>query len=312
MNQGPPTATGPSAPPPSPPELGAIRAVTFVVPDLAAIEFAYTTCLGARIVDRGAVTPAAATAWGSPAMAGCPTLVLAPEAGEPTWLRFVMDPRAGVTRAMTTHGWNATEFTVRDTDAMADRLRASPFTIVGAPRNLTGFPSIRAMQVLGPAGECLYLTDVGGDPSLAAPAAAVGQVFIAVAAGPDIAAMAGFYAGLFANPVSAPVRVPIGVVNRAQGLPPETAHGLALVTLPRGTRIELDEYPPATRPRATAPGHLPPGMAIVSFDVASLPERGDPAPPWLAPPASCDMAPLAGRLTACLRGGAGELVELCA
>jgi hypothetical protein len=267
------------------PELGPIRAVTTTVPDLAAIEAAYTAYLGYRVLQRGSLPAEHAAAWGCPASAGCPTLTLAPEQGEATYLRFVEDPAAGTIPAFTTHGWNATEITVQDTDLLAERLANSPFRIIGPPRNLTGFEWIRAMQVLGPAGECLYLTDVGGDASLAAPSALVGQVFITVVGGAEIAAMARFYREHFSNDVSDPVAIPIGVISDANNLPAGTLHQLGLVTLPGGTRIEIDQYPNVTTPRPCQPGHLPPGMCMVSFQV-------DTASGYLV-------------------GAAGELIELC-
>jgi len=142
------------------------------------------------------------------------------------------------------------------------------------------------MQVLGPAGECLYLTDVSTDPSLAKARSTVGQVFIVVAGGPDIGAMTGFYAARFEVPVSPPVAVPIGVLNRAHGLAPDSRHALALVTLPEGTRVELDQYPATAGPRPVRAGALPAGISMVSFRVAG------------------DLA------TECLTGAAGELIEL--
>ena len=268
--------------------LGSIQAVTTVVQSLDAIEHAYTRFLGMRVAARGKVGVAEAQAWGAPACAGCDTLSLVPEVGEETCLRFIADPAAGLCTPFTTFGWNATEITVRDTDALAQRLAQSPFRIIGPPANLKGFETIRAMQVLGPAGECLYLTDVRAESSLAQARAAVGQVFIVVASGPDMDALSRFYAAHFANEISDPVAIPIGVISTANNLPAGTCHKLAIVTLPDGTRIELDQYPSNTGPRPTVAGHLPPGMAIVSFRVDHRPEVN------------------------VIRGAGGEMIELCA
>jgi catechol 2,3-dioxygenase-like lactoylglutathione lyase family enzyme len=267
--------------------LGSICGVTIVVPELEPVQRAYTRYLGMRVVSRSMVGPEQAEAWGAPACAGCETLTLVPEIGEQTSLRFIADAVAGSAAPFTTFGWNATEITVHDTDALAASLADSPFKIIGPPANLKGFESIRAMQVLGPAGECLYLTDVRAEASLAQAHSAVGQVFIVVVAGGDIDALMRFYKAQFANEVSAPVDIPISVISSANNLPSDTRYRLGLVTLPGGTRIELDEYPPQTRPRPVVPGHLPPGMAIVSFR-------------------SADTLGIE-----CIRGAAGELIELC-
>jgi hypothetical protein len=271
--------------------------VTHTVPDLAAVEHAYTQFLGMRVLARGEVSGVAAASWNAPAAAGCKFLALVPEVGEDTCLRFIEDPAAGLCQPFTSFGWNATEITVQDTDALAARLEDSPFTIIGPPANLKGFEWIRAMQVLGPAGECLYLTDVRGDATLAQARAMVGQVFITVVAGADIEALRHFYAQEFGNPVTPPVAIPIGVISKANALPLDTLYTLALAELPGGTRIELDQYPPVATPRTVQPGHLPPGMCIVSFDAEM-------------PGTTSDIAPFAGYATVCMAGAAGELIEL--
>jgi catechol 2,3-dioxygenase-like lactoylglutathione lyase family enzyme len=285
--------------------LGSICAVTMVVPDLAPMQAAYTAFLGMRVVARGAVSPEDASRWGTPAASGCAYVALMPETGEETCLRFIAAPDLPPAPAFVSFGWNATEITVRDTDALAARLEGSPFRMIGPPANLKGFEWIRAMQVLGPCGECLYLTDVRKDASLAQAKAEIGQVFIVVVGGPDIGALQAFYRSHFSNDVSDSVAIPIGVISNAHKLPADYLHSLALVTLPEGTRIELDQYPPQAAARATLPGHLPPGLAMVSFRVKNFPEHG-----LLAPPSASDMAPFVGARTACLRGGAGELIEL--
>jgi hypothetical protein len=278
--------------------LGAIRAVTITVPALDPVEQAYTTWLGHRVMARGTVSAGCAALWGAPAAQGCRVLVLAPEVGEETYLRFIEDPQAGTAAPFKTFGWNATELTVRDTDGLAAKLAGSPYSVIGAPANLTGFEWIRAMQVLGPAGECLYLTDVGRDGDLAHARAGVGQVFIMVCAGPDILAMADFYRERFGAEVSDLVTVPIGVINRAHALPAGTRHGLALVTLPGGTRVELDQYPVTATQRVVRPGHLPPGVSVVTCGAAgAFAERSD-------------MPPFGGHGVRCVIGAAGEFIEL--
>jgi len=271
--------------------------VTTTATDLKAVEDAYSHYLGYKTVLRGAVDEATAIGWGAPAVAGCRFVALVPEVGEDTCLRFIEDPVAGVCRPFTSFGWNATEITVQDTDALAARLEFSPFTIIGPPANLKGFEWIRAMQVLGPAGECLYLTDVRGDATLAQARAMVGQVFITVVAGADIEALRVFYAQKFGNPVTPPVAIPIGVISRANALPLDTLYSLALTELPGGTRIELDQYPPVATARPVVPGHLPPGMCMVSFDAD-------------AQGSTSDIAPFNNRTTVCMSGAAGELIEL--
>lgn len=287
--------------------LGAIRAVTYCVPDLLAVERAYVDILGYTVAAHGRIGAHLAQAWGAEEITGLRALLLAPASGEAVFLRFIADPWAGACTALTTHGWNATEFVVQDVDALALRLEKSPFRIIGPPKGLTRFPMIRAMQAIGPAGECCYFTEVGAGSglSLAEAHAFVGRVFIVVAAGPDADALFTPYRE-FANAVDPPVATPIAVISAAHGLPLDTPHRHGLVRLPHGTLIELDQYPPAARARPCAPGRLPPGMAMVTLDVGS--RAGDRA---ITPLAAGDLPGIDGFST-CLRGAAGELIELIA
>lgn len=264
--------------------LGTIRGVTTVVTDLDAIEEAYSRWLDYRVLVRGCVDGDTAASWLAPAVEGRSYLTMGPASGEPVFLRFVSGPVPVGYRALTTHGWNATEILCEDPDALAARLADSPFTIIGEPRSLTRFPMIRAMQVLGPAGECLYFTRVGPGSGLdlAEARGFVDRAFIVVAGGPTLAPMLEWY-GRFGNPVDPPVATPVRVISRANGLPPETLHAHALLALGEGTHVELDEYPLVCRPRPVADGELPPGMAMASFDWPGLAPSAGPSAAALLP-----------------------------
>jgi hypothetical protein len=280
--------------------LNAIRAVTTVAPDLAAIERAYARYLRYQVVEQGVVPAGVAQMWQAPAMAGQPYLTLVPENGAACWLRFVEHPCARGFKALTSHGWAATEILVQDPDALAAAFAdGGPFEVIGPPASLTRFPMIRAMQVLGPAGECLYFTRVGDGSGLALPQARcfVDRVFIVVAAGPRIDPLMDHYAA-YGNAIDPPVKTPVKVISRANGLPEDTLHAHGLIKLSDGTLIELDEYPPQCGPRACVEGVLPPGMAMVTFAVDT--EAPADAMPTLLP----------GRPAAWSRiGPAGERLE---
>ena len=251
------------------PTLGPIRGVTYAVPDLDAIEAAYAGELGYRVLERAVVDAGMAARLQAPAEAGRLLLTLCPASGEPVRLSFIENPAAAGWRALTTFGWNATEFVVQDLDALADRLQGGAFEIIGPPKGLTRFPMIRAMQAIGPAGECCYFTEIGPGSGLdLAPALSfVGRVFIVVAAGPDADALLEPYAR-FGNATEPPVATPVRVISDAHGLPADTLHRHALVRLGEGALIELDAYPASAQPRPCRPGELPPGMAAVSFESA--------------------------------------------
>jgi hypothetical protein len=287
------------------PTLGSILAVTYSVPDLRAVEVAYVNELGYVVAARGSVAKAQAQAWAAPAAAGRRMLVLGPASGEAVFLRFVEGPHAAGWRALKTFGWNATEFVVEDVEGLSSRLKGGAFEIIGPPAGLTRFPMIRAMQAIGPAGECCYFTQIGPGSGLdlASARAFVGRVFIVVAAGPDVDAMFAPYS-CFDNAIDPPVATPVRVISEAHDLPVETLHRHGLVRLPDGALIELDAYPPSAGPRRAAAGELAPGMAIVSFGIDAIGELT-----FLGPPAPCEL-PQAGGRAACVRGAAGELIEL--
>jgi hypothetical protein len=270
------------------PRLCSIVEVVHVVANVAATASTYEHWLGYQIVEKGSVSKLEAHEWQTPEMVGRESVTLAPASGEKCRLRFVQSASAAGYRALTTFGWTATEFTVADVDELAARLASSPFEIIGSPKSLTRFPMIRAMQAIGPAGECLYFTQIGEGSGLdLAPARSfVGRVFIVVAAGPDVHEMFQPYAA-FDNVIDPPVATPVTVISQANGLPPDTLHPHGLVKIGHGTMIELDGYPAAASPRTVAPGELPPGMAMVT-----LAHTGSDAEPRV------------------VRGSAGELIRL--
>lgn len=284
------------------PTIAGIRAVTYAAPDLTLVEESYTRWLGYRVVARGALSRAVAAAWHAPALAGRPYLTLAPESGERCYLRFIAAPESAGWRALTTHGWNVSEFVVQDVDALADRLAESPFQVIGGPASLTRFPMIRAMQVVGPFGECLYFTEVGEGSGLdLAPARSfVGRVFIVVVGAPDLEDLSHFYMR-FANEMDPPVATPVRVISLVNDLPADTQHLHGLVKLGGGTLIELDEYPRVTRTRWRIGGALPAGMAMVTLGVDTLADR-DGSERLLLPDEDA-----AARV---ILGAVGELIEL--
>jgi catechol 2,3-dioxygenase-like lactoylglutathione lyase family enzyme len=284
---------------------GPIVCVTHTVGDLASVEAVYTRHLHHRVAARGTLGEAEARLWQAPAMAGKRYLLLQPTSGARCLMRFIEDETAAGFEALKTHGWNATEILVADVDALAAEIAAAGLTIIGEPKNLSLTDLVRAMQILGPAGEVLYFTQV--KPGLKGwelkPATHwIERVFICVVGGPDMEAMRQFYErelGVVFGPAG-PAR--ISVLSNALGIDPETRHPLATAGLPEAHLIEADEYPAVCGPRLVAPGHLPPGMAMVSFSVKSLPEKYAGM--------AVAAAPYDGKRACVLKGAAGELIEL--
>lgn len=301
-----------ATPRPASPRLRRIKCVTIAAPALETAARAYTVGLGYRPREEGVVSLPQATGWRAPAMAGRRYALLSSDTAPDVFVRIVEStPVAGYVPLLS-FGWNAFEIVVDDVHAVRRQLEGGPFRIIGEPRPLTARPSVRAMQVIGPGAEVLYLTAETGDRDaspLPPPRGPVGRPFIVVLGGPDIVGLRDFYADAFALQAN-PVRASRGqTVQRAWGGTPDGTHPITLLRLgEHGNSIELNGYVmPGLTARRRADGELPPGNAIVSFSVPSL---DAPEPDGLAGPAVHDGLVYAGRRAATFIGPAGELVEL--
>lgn len=294
------------------PRLSRFRIATMGAPDLAAFEAAYVDWLGYDVRERGTIDAALAASWALPGMAERRYLTLA-SAGGDVYVRAVETEAIPGYRPLTTFGWNACEIIVDDVHALAERLKASQFAHLDGPKPLQFMPSIHAMQLVGPAGEVLYLTCETGDRAasiLPIPRGAVDRPFILVLAGGDFEKMRHWYQSRF-DLRPRPVRAAkVGIVQRAQGLDSEDTMPLTTLGLAEhGFLIELDGYPESCGPRPAAPGLLPPGNAMASFEIDDMALVADIA---IAPPAPRHEAGYDGRLVCAAIGPAGELVEFVA
>jgi catechol 2,3-dioxygenase-like lactoylglutathione lyase family enzyme len=290
--------------------LGPVRGVTTTAADLGAVEAAYTRYLGYRVAERTQVAPETAQAWAAPAVAGRPALVMAPQSGEPTFLRFVQQAAPEGFKACTTWGWAATEIIVQDAYALAERLADSPFRVVGPARPLDSSDSIHAMQAIGPAGEMLYFAMLRRPiPGREMPTALsfVDRCFIAVLGAPDLPAAARFYEENFGAPPNPTFTGRIRSLSGQNDLSPETRFDLATTELPTGSKIEIDQYLDFARARPRPEGGLPAGMAMVTFECSDFDRFVDR---MLSPPIGAQLPPHKGRRAGVLTGAAGELIEL--
>jgi len=292
-----------------------IAIITFSAPDLARVEEAYTESLQYEVVGRGQVDDELAVAWGAEKMSGRAYVLLQPASKAPYYLRFVQSEAIDGYVPMQTFGWNATELLVQDPDEIAHRLRTegSLFRIVGEPRPLSATSPIRAMQVVGPANEVLYLTRIpapepGDDsPGWSTASTYVDRPFIVILSGPEIDRLRAFWRDLFDVAVSDPAMARMTVLNKAMGLDIETTHPLAMARLTPEFAIELDQYPAEAIERPVRDGELPPAMAIVSVEVDDLDHFANR---FIAEPVTRRDAPYDGRRVAFIRGAGAELIEL--
>lgn len=284
--------------------LKSIVIVTISVANLTAVSDAWNKWLGYEQVGSGVVSEQAGEIWGAPATEGRAFVLMRAESGDPTLVRFIdADVMPGYA-PNTSWGWNATELLALDPDAMASRLKESPFEIVGPPADLWNAPNApRAMQVIGPGQELIYLTR-NQDFSIKT---AVDRVFIMVVGGPSMTAFRDFYGDRLGLSVGDATPFRISVISNAMGLPPETTFPLAIATISSRFLIELDEYPASAQRRERQAGMLPPGVAMVAFSVDDLDALDVD---WRGTPATLSDAPYAGRRVGVTTGPAGEWIEL--
>lgn len=265
--------------------------------------------LGLGVVAQGVVAADLAAAWGAPGCAGR-RFVLLHGGGRDCYVRLIeATPVAGYA-PLRTHGWAAFEISVADVFGLHARLAGSAFRVLGAPKPVGSFTTFIPFQVAGRSGEVLFLNQVltpsadGVDLPLAS--VDVDQIFIVPLATPDRTAALAFHEGLgFA--AGATYTLPYTVINAAFGLPADHQTTLTMTRVGSIAATEIDQYPPAATARPVPPGELPPGNAMVSFIVASLDAV---AAPLLGPPTRGDGPLYTGRRIGCVRGTAGEIIEL--
>jgi catechol 2,3-dioxygenase-like lactoylglutathione lyase family enzyme len=288
-----------------------ILIITLGVPDVSVTEQAYTQWLSYEVAERGAVGRDLAGAWNAPRMAGHKYSLLKPQSKANIYLRFVQVNAVDGYVPMKTFGWNAIEMLVQDPDLLAEKLGqpGSPFQIVGVPRSLGPNSPIRAMQVVGPAKEVLYLTRIppGSSNGMGSATTPVDRPFIMIVGGPDLEQMRSFYAQKLGLNVSGSATARMTVLNKAHGLDIETTHPLSMARVSPQYSLEIDGYPPSATARPVRRGELPPAVAMVGFEVDSL-DHADL--PLLARPRIIKASPYLGRRIAVTRGAGGELIEL--
>ncbi len=288
-----------------------LKCATHVVADVAAAVARYARELDFRLVEQGVLSDDLAASWSTPASAGRAFAVMQPASGTPVFLRFVEgDPVPGYKPIRTT-GWAAIEICVQDVEIVNQRMIASQdFEVIGVPKPLDGFPTVKPMQVRGPDQEIVYLTEIrtdDPDSGLPVPASLVDRPFILVLACPDLAATIAWTKDVLGLDVTEPVSIRYSMIQLAFGLDAEEKTPLCIVRWKGQTFLELDQYPAEVTPRTAHPGALPPGVSIVTMvhpDLARLDGH------WVSPPVVRDGPLYAGRRTGVLTTPEGALLEI--
>ncbi|MGK0498930.1 MAG: hypothetical protein ACJAYG_000561 [Oceanicoccus sp.] len=291
------------------PQLGPSLTGTLVCSDIDVLVAAYVDYLSMSVLVDGQVSQQQADLWGASGLVGARFSVLRSETGV-CWIRAVEDKTAVAAVPFRQQGWMSLEVAVADVDQLAIELQGSPFETYRPPADLDVSDDIRAMQVIGPAGEVLYLTQVKAPvPPFEIPMAQsrVDRLFIPVMCCHNRDQAASFYTG-FPGVKEYKFDTKITSVNAAYGWELERKHSVATVQLAGQTMIEIDQID-AAEPRPQAAGRLPAGIAMISYEVDSL---DDLAVDWRAAPTAIAQAPYNGRVAGCCFGAGGELIELIA
>ena len=248
--------------------LGKIAAVTISTSDLNKMVWVYQEFLRYRVTKSGQITAKESSAWGAENLTNADYVVMQPEKSDDFSFRFIHQPDQSNYIAFKSVGWNAAELIVEDVDGLAVQLENSPFKIIGSPADLSFTKDIRAMQVMGPANEILYLTQFKNKvPEFDSPKprCAVDQTFIVVLAGKSLDEMQGYFQANFKLPKATVIESRIRSISRVFNFPADTKYKAAALALRDQSMIELDELPKEGNNRFSLDGYLPAGIAMVSF-----------------------------------------------
>lgn len=282
--------------------LRSISRVTFTVDRFDESRRAFDETLGYNCLADGTIDRDMAEFWQAPSVEGARFALLEPASTNPVHIRLIESPPDSNYAPLRTYGWNAAEFHVRDVASLAAKLPGSLFSILGGPRDLLDNGTAIALQARGPSDEVVYLTEINGERMQATygkAECAVDRAFIVVLGSSNVDETRDFYRPMV-KATPRPRQMTIRVLATAHDLDPMThKFPIASAVLEQQFRIEIDGYPSSAIRRPVRPGHLPPGLSMVSFRVDSLDKIEGIA-----------AATIEGRRHAMLRGPDDELIEL--
>lgn len=287
-----------------------LRAATVTVADLDRSIANYSTCLGYSLIERGLVPADLAASWDTPASAGSPFAILAPESGADIYLRFIEQPPVEGYKALRSFGWNAVEICVTDVLAVNEKMLGSPFEIIGPPRKIEGLDAIYPMQVKGPDEEIVYLTQINDDlPEYDLPRAAslIDKLFILVLGCSDMRASLSWMEKHIGLSKGREMEIVYTMLAKAYDKPMDTTYLISTMTHDRDVFLELDQYPKDAIQRPHHPQMLPPCCAIGTLhhpDFDSLPG------PWVTPPVVRSGPIYQDKRVATIKDPDGTLIEM--
>jgi catechol 2,3-dioxygenase-like lactoylglutathione lyase family enzyme len=251
----------------------------------------YRDGLGLFVSDSGAFPASDAKELGLMHLADHRQVWVSQSAHEAPWLRIVELTDAPTPSAFLHQGWLALEVLVDDVDAFNLALNRGQYegvTILQGAKDLDFSDAIRAMQIQGPGGEVLYLTQVkrtvppfrlplSPPRSDEVPARVLGP-FVAVMACKDAVLSRAFYQGLGSSTdtlANISFQTKLSALNHARGLDIDVQHPVETLQLVGDALIEFDQ-PNCAMHSALTSGPVSCGLLAVTF--ARLGLRGQSGP----------------------------------
>ena len=287
-----------------------LRAATVTVADLDHSIELYTRWLDYVLVERGEISHDLAESWGAHKSAGKPFAVLQPLSDREIYLRLVQQAPVAGFKALRTFGWNAIEICVSDVQAVHDKLKDSPFEIIGPPRANAGLANIHPMQIKGPDEEVVFLSQINTDVApfkLPRASSLIDQIFIMVIGCSDMKAGTDWFTHHLGLSFGAEMEIAYTMLSKAYGQHISTQYTLTTMTHNYDVFLEVDQYPEEAVPRPGRRGELVPGVAMTTFvapDWSSL--RG----PWISSPKPQQGCIYSSKRAGAMKGPDGALIEI--
>lgn len=292
-------------------KLSAIRCATIVCTDADKAASLYEKALGYLRLEVGEVSEPLARSWGAEKMFGAPFVVLGPQSGAKSYLRFVQDARAVAPTPYLNTGWTALEFTVKSSDATIDSLRDHGFRVLGEAEDLEfADGALRAGQVAGPYGEVLYLTQINeqlDDYVLPHATCDVDKLFIVILAVNDVDETMQHFHKTHGSPLKDTFEAAVPFISNYHGIDTKNEFYVGTVELTDENYIEIDGMPKSEGPRPFREGYLPSGIAMLTFEVNAL-EAFEANAHGAA--ASISQLPYSGQSSVVFSGSNGEWIEV--
>ena len=252
-------------------QLGPVIGATLVTTDLELVIKGYSQCLSFTLVYQGKIDKQQALAWQTPRLENNRYAILASSDQTP-WLRVIEDKDAKKVKPLHHYGWMSLETNVGDVDSLRQTIKSPYFQVIGEPAYLQVSDAIKAMQVIGPASEVSYLTQVERPvPLFELPITndISSGLFIPVLMSANRSTSLEFYQSLNNADSGLSFETKITVLNNAHGKDIEHQYPVSTLQFAGNCLIEIDQVETAL-PIADNQGGLPSGIALVSIYTSAL------------------------------------------